>query len=60
MMRSTDGPAHDVETPEDDSLPAVADERYGAFDVEDGSTVLFDREADGAWVRGDCAIQLRP
>ena len=57
VMRSTDGA--DVESPEDDSLPSVEDERYGVFDVEDGTTVLFDRRVDNAWVRTDTAVRLR-
>lgn len=59
-MRRTDQSANEVETPDDHRLPSVEDERYGAFDAEDGSTVLFDREGEDAWVQRDCAVELRP
>lgn len=59
LMRSTDDIPADVATPEDDSLPAVEDERYGTFDVKDGTTVVFDRRQDNAWVRSDTAVRLR-
>jgi hypothetical protein len=59
-MPTTDDAAPDVETPDDDRLPTVEDDRYSTFDVEDGSTVIFDREADDAWLQGDCAVDLRP
>jgi len=47
-----------VETPADERLPPVPDARYGAFDVADGTTVLFDREAEDAWLRADCAVEV--
>lgn len=49
-----------VETPEDERLPPVPDARYGTFDVPDGTTVLFDREADDAWLRADCVMEVGP
>jgi hypothetical protein len=47
-----------VRTPEDERLPSVHDDRYGAFDVADGTTVLYDSEADDAWLRADCVVEV--
>jgi hypothetical protein len=59
-MIGTNGPNDRtaVSTPEDEALPPVPDERYGAFDVADGTTVVFDREGDDAWLRADCATEV--
>jgi hypothetical protein len=35
-----------VDTPEGEQLPPVPDARCGAFDVGDGTTVVFDRGAE--------------
>jgi hypothetical protein len=58
-MRTTDDSTTEVETPEADCLPTVEADRYSTFDVEDGSTVLFDRQVDDAWLRCEFAVELR-
>jgi len=47
-----------VDTPEGEQLPPVPDARYGAFDAGDGTTVVFDRGAEDARVRADCAVVM--
>lgn len=47
-----------VETTSSDQLPSIHPERYGAFETRRGETVLYDSEADGAWIRGDCAVEV--
>ncbi|WP_276260426.1 hypothetical protein [Haloglomus litoreum] len=47
-----------VDTPEGEQLPPIPGARYGAFDVADGTTMIFDREADDAWLRADCATEV--
>ena len=56
-MAEPNGP-ETVDTPEDEQLPPVPDARYGAFDVADGTTVVFDRGAEDARVRADCAVMM--
>jgi hypothetical protein len=61
MYRHRQGDDHDpaaVPTPEDDSLPSVDPERYGAFETRNGETVLYDSEAKGAWIRADHSLEL--
>jgi hypothetical protein len=47
-----------VETAHDDRLPTVRPERYGAFRIGGGETVLYDSDSPDAWVRADCAVEL--
>lgn len=47
-----------VETAHGDQLPSIHPERYGAFETSRGETVLYDSEADGAWIRADCAVEV--
>ncbi|WP_254831773.1 DUF7331 family protein [Haloglomus salinum] len=47
-----------VRTPEDDSLPSIDPERYGAFETRNGETVLYDSDAKGAWIRADHPVEL--
>lgn len=54
----TDADLTTVRTPEDDSLPSVHPDRYGAFETRTGETILYDSEAKGAWIRADCAVDL--
>jgi hypothetical protein len=51
----TEPPA--VMAPDDERLPTVHPERYGAFDIRTGETVLYDSDAKGAWIRADCAVE---
>jgi hypothetical protein len=57
-MGGTDEPTDltTIETPRDSRLPPVPGERYGSLDVADGTTLLFDREEESAWLRADCAV----
>lgn len=47
-----------VITPEDDSLPSIHPERYGAFETRNGENILYDSDAKGAWIRTDHAVEL--
>jgi hypothetical protein len=47
-----------VRTPDDDSLPSIDSERYGAFETRSGETVLYDSDAKGAWIRADHSVEL--
>ncbi|WP_276260428.1 DUF7331 family protein [Haloglomus litoreum] len=47
-----------VITPEDDSLPSIHPERYGAFETRNGETILYDSDAKGAWIRSDTSVDL--
>jgi hypothetical protein len=47
-----------VITPEDDSLPSIHPERYGAFETRNGETILYDSDAKGAWIRTDHSVEL--
>jgi hypothetical protein len=47
-----------VRTPEDDSLPSIHPERYGAFETRNGETVLYDSDAKGAWIRADHSVTV--
>jgi len=54
----TDADLTTVRTPEDDSLPNVHPERYGAFETRNDETILYDSDSKGAWIRADCAVDL--
>ncbi|WP_276260427.1 DUF7331 family protein [Haloglomus litoreum] len=61
MFRRREGHDADLDpviTPEDDSLPSVDPERYGAFDTRNGETVLYDSDAKGAWIRADHSVTV--
>ena len=30
----------------------------GVYQFQAGETVLYDSEADGAWIRADCAVEV--
>jgi hypothetical protein len=49
--------------PRDRYEPQSTDEkrqrsRYGTFDVGDGTTVVYDRDAEDAWMRSTRAVAL--
>jgi hypothetical protein len=47
-----------VRTPDDDSLPSIDPERYGAFTTRNDETILYDSDAKGAWIRADHSVEL--
>ncbi len=47
-----------VHTPDDDSLPSIDPERYGAFTTRNDETILYDSDAKGAWIRADHSVEL--